>query len=84
MPISAAKIDERVADVRVSADALEVRLQDGRQVAAPLAWFPRLAAASAEARAHWEISAGGYGVHWPEIDEDVGVAGLLRSKGRST
>jgi hypothetical protein len=79
MSTSAAEIDERVSDVRVLDDRLEVDLRDGRRIAAPLAWFPRLAAASQEQRGRWEVSGGGYGVHWPELDEDIGVAGLLRA-----
>jgi hypothetical protein len=74
-----AEIDDRVADVRVTDDALEVRLRDGRKISAPLAWFPRLAAASIAQRSHWESAAAGYGIHWPEIDEDLSVAGLLRT-----
>ncbi len=79
MPISAVEIDDRVADVRVSDDALEVRLRDGRTITAPLAWFPRLAAATPAQRKAWEPAAAGYGIHWPEIDEDLSVAGLLRA-----
>ncbi|HTK36146.1 MAG TPA: DUF2442 domain-containing protein [Caulobacteraceae bacterium] len=79
MAISAVKLDERIADVRVTAERLELTLRDGRLVAAPLEWFPRLAAASAAKREQWEISGAGFGVHWPEIDEDIGVAGLLRA-----
>jgi hypothetical protein len=78
MAISAVEIDERVADVHVTAEALEVILRDGRKISAPLAWFPRLAAASVEDRAVWEPSAAGLGVHWPRLDEDLSVAGLLR------
>ena len=79
MPISAVEIDDRVADVRVSEDALEVRLRDGRTIAAPLRWFPRLAAATPAQRKVWEPAAAGYGIHWPEIDEDLSIAGLLRA-----
>lgn len=79
MPISAVDIDDRVADVRVSDDALEVRLRDGRRISAPLSWFPRLVAATPSQRAKWEPAAAGYGIHWPEIDEDLSVAGLLRA-----
>lgn len=79
MSISAVEIDDRVADVHVTDDALEVRLRDGRMIAAPLAWFPALAAASPSARGKWEIVAAGYGIHWPAIDEDLSVAGLLRA-----
>lgn len=78
MSISA-ELDDRVADVRVTDDALEVRLRDGRRIAAPLSWFPRLAAATPAQRAKWEAAAAGHGIHWPEIDEDLSVAGLLRT-----
>ena len=79
MTISAVKIDARVADVVVSDDRLDVRLRDGRVISAPLAWFPRLAQAPAEQRQVWESSAAGLGIHWPLIDEDLSVEGLLRS-----
>lgn len=78
MSISAVELDDRVADVRVTDDALEVRLRDGRKVSAPLAWFPRLVAATPAQRANWEVAAAGHGIHWPDIDEDLSVAGLLR------
>jgi hypothetical protein len=74
-----AELDDRVADVRVTDEALEVRLRDGRRISAPLFWFPRLAAASAAQRGNWEPAAAGHGIHWPDIDEDLSVAGLLRS-----
>jgi hypothetical protein len=79
VPISAVEIDDRVADVKVSDQSLEVRLRDGRTVSAPLSWFPRLAAATAQQRNRWEPAAAGYGIHWPDIDEDLSVAGLLRA-----
>lgn len=79
MAISAVRIDERVADVEVTDAELIVRLRDGRRLAAPLGWFPRLKAATAAERADWEIAAAGLGIHWPGIDEDIGVAGLLRA-----
>lgn len=75
---SAVEIDERFADVQVTDEALEVRLRDGRLISAPLKWFPRLAGASPKSRAIWESSAAGYGIHWPDIDEDLSVAGLLK------
>lgn len=77
--ISAVELDDRVADVSITDDALHVRLRDGREISAPLSWFPRLSAASAEDRAVWEPTAAGHGIHWPRIDEDLSVAGLLRS-----
>lgn len=63
--------------VRVSADRLYVALTDGREISAPLERFPRLVAASPAQRDHWEITAFGTAVRWPDIDEDIGVAGLL-------
>jgi hypothetical protein len=79
VPISAVEIDPRVAGVNVTDTALEVRLMDGRTITAPLSWFPRLATAAPSARAVWEASAAGLGIHWPLIDEDLSVEGLLRS-----
>ena len=60
-----------------TADALEVQLQDGRKISAPLSWFPRLLSASPEDRAKWELSGAGQGIHWPTINEDLSVQGLL-------
>lgn len=70
--------EARAREVRVSADELLVSLEDGRRIGVPLAWFPRLLAATPAQRAHFEILGEGHGIHWPEIDEDVSVAGLLR------
>jgi len=78
MNISARITDERVLDVRFDAASLIVDLMDGRTISAPLAWYPRLARATPEARAVWEKAGGGYGIHWPEIDEDLSTDGLLR------
>lgn len=63
--------------VEVSDDTLSVELSDGRTIAAPLAWYPRLAHASTEERETWRLLGGGRGIHWPEIDEDISVANLL-------
>ena len=70
--------DERVADVSFDEDALSVRLKDGRRISVPLAWYPKLFHATAEQRSNWKIAGGGYGIHWPEIDEDISTEGLLR------
>ena len=78
MGILAPSADERLADLQITEDTLSVRLMDGRSISVPLEWYPRLAHASAEARAVWEIAGGGYGIHWPEIDEDLSTEGLLR------
>lgn len=74
----AIETDTRVDDVRIDADALVVSLKDGRTISAPLAWFPRLLNASPAALANWEVAGGGYGLHWPELDEDLSTEGLLR------
>ncbi len=70
--------DERVASVEFSEGYLVVGLKDGRRISVPVAWYPRLASASGKARANWEICGGGYGIHWPELDEDLSTEGLLR------
>ena len=78
MNISARITDERVADVRCDADSLIVDLMDGRTISVPLAWYPRLLRASFEQRKNWELAGGGYGIYWPDIDEDLSTEGLLR------
>ena len=67
-----------VENVRITESHLEVALKDGRQISAPLDWFPRLKSASPRDRANWEPCAAGHGIHWPAIDEDLSVEGLLR------
>ena len=80
MSTSAIRVEPRAVEVRVTEHALEVRLADGRELRVPLAWFPRLQAASASARQQCRLIGNGVGIHWPEIDEDVSVAGLLASR----
>ena len=70
--------DERVLDVRFDDASLIVDLMDGRTIAVPLAWYPRLLHATPEQRAKGEKAGAGYGIHWPEIDEDLSTEGLLR------
>lgn len=65
-------------DVRFSEEALIVALSDGREVAVPLEWFPRLRDASPEQRKNWRLIAKGIGIHWDEVDEDIAVFTLLR------
>ncbi len=69
---------ERVKDVRLTEDLLVVDLLDGRTVSVPLAWYPRLLAATPEQRANWRVAGGGFGIHWPDVDEDLSTEGLLR------
>ena len=74
-----AEIGEATAvDVSCSEDALTVSLSDGRSISAPLAWFPRLLAASAPQRAGWQLIGGGIGIHWESVDEDILVGSLLQ------
>lgn len=69
---------ERVKNVRFTKDTLRVDLIDGRTIIVPIAWYPRLLHATLQQRAVWRIAGGGFGIHWPEIDEDLSVEGLLR------
>jgi hypothetical protein len=70
-------VDERVLDVTFGGDALSVSLRDGRVISVPLAWYPRLLNATATQRNNWKIAGGGYGIHWPDLDEDLSTEGLL-------
>jgi hypothetical protein len=79
MPISVVKLDASVVDVTVTEEHLLIVLADGRELSAPLAWFPRLSTASADQRSNWRIIGRGHGIHWPDVDEDVSVASLLRT-----
>jgi hypothetical protein len=79
MPTSAVKLDATAIDVTVTDERLIVTLADGRELSAPLAWFPRLSDATAEQRGKWRLIGRGHGIHWPELDEDVSVASLLRA-----
>ena len=65
-------------DVRFTADTMAMDLIDGRTIIVPLVWYPRLLDATAEQRRNWQISGAGYGIHWPDVDEDVSTEGLLR------
>ncbi len=78
MSTSAIEVTPLAADVRVTSDELTVRLLDGRTISVPLAWFPRLLHATAEERSNFELLGDGEGIHWPAIDEDLSIAGLLR------
>ena len=69
--------DARVAGVRFEDGRLIVDLADGRTIAVPLDWYPRLANATPEQRANWEVAGAGYGIHWPDVDEDLSTEGLL-------
>ena len=70
----------RVIKVSVTDDTLAVDLEDGRTIAVPIGWYPRLAHGTPAERANFQISGAGYGIHWPDLDEDIGVEGLLLGK----
>ncbi len=67
----------RVITVSVTDDTLSVELEDGRTVSVPIGWYPRLAHGTPAERANFQISSAGYGIFWPDLDEDIGVEGLL-------
>ena len=71
--------DLRAQAVEFTANELVVTLADGRRIVTPLDWYPRLKAASEEERANYEIMP--MGIHWPDIDEDLGIAGMLKGRG---
>jgi hypothetical protein len=78
MPISAVKLDATAVDVAVTDERLIVTLADGRELSAPLAWFPRLSQATDAQRREWRFIGRGQGIHWPAVDEDISVSSLLR------
>ncbi|SMH52720.1 DUF2442 domain-containing protein [Azospirillum agricola] len=78
MAFSIPKTDLRIKSVVCDEHRLTVELMDGRSIAVPLAWYPRLFDATSKQRGHWELAGGGYGIHWPDLDEDLSVEGLLR------
>ncbi len=70
-------LSNSASGVRFDGERLVVVLADGREVSAPLAWFPRLARARAEERSTWRLIGQGEGIHWPTVDEDISVPHLL-------
>ena len=78
MSFSEAGADERVLGVEFNDDALSVSLHDGRIITVPLVWYPRLLNATAAQRQNWKIAGGGYGLHWPDLDEDLSTEGFIR------
>lgn len=78
MGIWALAADERAAAVKFTKDTLSVALKDGRTITVPLAWYPRLLNATVAQRKNWRVAGGGYGIHWPDVDEDLSTEGLLR------
>jgi len=66
-----------ILDLSFRKDVVDVSLSDGRIVSVPLAWYPRLAAAKKKELENFKISPSGYGIHWPDLDEDLSVKGFL-------
>lgn len=77
MTTSELKAGAKIRDVRCTEDNLVVDLLDGRTISVPLAWYPRLLHATPAQRSRWELAGAGFGIHWPDVDEDLSVAGLL-------
>jgi hypothetical protein len=70
--------DERIKSVKIDENSIVVDLMDGRVISVPLAWCPVLLDATKEQLMNWVIAGGGYGIHWPELDEDLSTEGFLR------
>jgi hypothetical protein len=77
MAFSVANVEPLAAEVSVGEHELLVDLVDGRRIAVPLAWFPRLLHASEQQRNEFELIGDGEGIHWPGVDEDISVRGLV-------
>jgi Protein of unknown function (DUF2442) len=81
--MSTFKVEQREAkaeSVRITEDTLAVDLFDGRTISVPLAWFPRLLHGTPKERNNWRLIARGEGIHWPELDEDISIEGLLEGR----
>jgi hypothetical protein len=78
MSTLAIEFDAAAVDVSIDDSMLRVTLADGRELAVPLEWFPRLRNATPAQRAHWRLIGPGQGIHWPDVDEDISIASLLR------
>ena len=77
MNIAAEIIEPRLTDIDIDDNEIKAFLTDGRTISVPLAWSWRLSEATKKQRAHYKIIGDGQGVHWPDIDEDISVEGML-------
>ena len=77
MSTLAIEVNPLAERIECTADELIVYLVDGRKVSVPMAWYPRLAKADDKQKANWELLGDGQGIHWPDIDEDLSVSGIL-------
>ncbi len=80
MITSAVEVEPLAVEVACTDDSLNVVLADGREIAVPLVWFPRLQSATPDERRKWRLIGGGIGIHWESVDEDISVESLLRLK----
>lgn len=81
MSSSTTEVREALAvHIEISEDTLAVELSDGRTIAAPLDWYPRLAHGTQDERQTWRLIGGGHGIHWPALDEDISVSNLLNGQ----
>ncbi|MGC1377086.1 MAG: DUF2442 domain-containing protein [Anaerolineales bacterium] len=80
------EVEPTAVEVNVTDDDLTARLADGCRIAVPLAWYPRLLNATKAERNHWDLLGDGYAIEWPDLDEHIGIEGLLagRMSGEST
>lgn len=78
MSTLAIEVEPLAVDVTFTNSSLRVLLADGREISVPLAWSPRLLAATSEQRTQWRLVGGGVGIHWEAVDEDISVESLLR------
>ncbi len=74
------RVEPRIVQLSFTPDALKVILADGREVSAPLEWFPRLRDANEHQRQNWRLIGRGIGIHWEDIDEDISVKSLLAAE----
>jgi hypothetical protein len=84
MPALTLESEPLATGISFSEDRFRVALDDGREISVPLAWFPRLLHGTPEQRQHWELIGLGKGIHWPDLDEDISVEGILAGKGDRT
>ena len=84
MSILTLKTEPLATDVAFDGSVFRVALDDGRELAVPIDWFPRLRSATAAQQANWRLIGRGMGIHWPDVDEDVSVRGLLAGYGDTT
>lgn len=79
-PVRSGPFEARAQGVALTDDTLVVELVDGRTITVPLAWYPRLIHGTAAERAQWRFIGDGEGIHWPQLDEDISIEGLLAGR----